>query len=230
MNYTQYVDQLKNLMAVNASNLVEFNIFLPGCISYAEGRIYRELDLLSTLHTDTSSCAQNQRTYDLPSSGGLEFITVQNVNVINPAGTRNPLVAVSLAVVDLLWPAAASNTGVPQLFAMSDNNTIVLGPSPNQNYDIEVRGTKRPASLSVSNTTTPITSYIPDLMIAASMVFASGYMRNFGSQGNNPEMSTSWEGQYQTLKGSAEVEQFRAKFQSQGWYSQKPTPANPPRG
>lgn len=232
-NYTEYVTQLANLMVVDSNNS-QFTTFLPGCIDYAEQRIYRELDLLNTLLTQTGNATSSTREFALPTVTGT-YITVQNVNVFTPFGsgpsngTRNPLIPVSLAVVDLLWPSQTTGTGVPQMFAMKDAATIIFGPAPDQGYTIEIRGTYRPASLSASNTTTLLTNYVPDLFMAASMVYAAGYMRNFGSQADDPKMSQSWENQYQLLFKSAEVEQFRAKFQSQSWSSQKPTPANPQR-
>ncbi len=136
---------------------------------------------------------------------------------------------VSMSVLDLLWPASNANAGTPQMFAMKSSDVIVLGPTPSGAFLIEVRGVKRPAPMTALNPTTFLTEYVPDLLIAASMVFASGFMRNFGGQADDPKMSQSWENQYQLLKASAELEQMRAKFQSQSWYSQKPTPANPNR-
>ena len=102
---------------------------------------------------------------------------------------------------------------------MIDPTTIVFGPSPNASYYVEVIGTIRPEALSVTNTTTAITTYIPDVFMAASMVFASGYMRNFGSQADDPKMAQSWEAQYQTLKASTSAEQARQRFESWGWSS-----------
>jgi hypothetical protein len=231
--YTEYVAQLANLMVVDSSN-AQFITFLPGCIDYSEQRIYRELDLLNTLITSSGTCSATTRELTLPTSSGT-YITVENVNVITPSGTaaasgtRNPVFPVSLAVLDLLWPSSTTAAGLPQMFAMKNSTVIILGPSPDSAYVVEIRGIQRPTALSVGNATTFLTTYVPDLFMAASMVYASGYMRNFGSQGDDPKMSQSWESQYQTLFKSAQVEQFRAKFQSQSWSSQSPTPANPPR-
>jgi hypothetical protein len=238
--YTSYVTQLANLMAVSPTD-TSFVTWLPGCIDYAEQRIYRELDLLATLISDSSGqLTSGQRLLTLPTATGV-FIDVETVAVLSPdgstttTGTRNPLVPVSISVIDLLWPANGANTGTPTMFAMrgTDSTTnspiIIVGPPPDGNYYVEVRGTQRPAPLSVSNPTTVLTTYIPDVFMAASMVYASGFMRNFGAQSDDPRMSQSWESQYQTLIKSAEVEVFRSKFQSQSWSSQKPTPANPAR-
>jgi hypothetical protein len=238
--YNSYVTQLANLMAVSPTD-TSFVTWLPGCIDYAEQRIYRELDLLATLISDSSGqLTTGTRLLTLPTTTGV-FIDIENVAVLSPAGstttngTRTPLVPVSLAVIDLLWPTNNVNTGTPTMFAMrgTDSTTnspvIVVGPPPDGAYYVEIRGTQRPAPLSLTNQTTVLTTYIPDVFMAASMVYASGFMRNFGAQADDPRMSQSWESQYQTLVKSAEVEVFRSKFQSQSWSSQKPTPANPPR-
>ena len=68
------------------------------------------------------------------------------------------------------------------------------------------------------------------VFMAAALVHASGYMKNFGAMSDNPQMAVSWESQYQTLLKSAIVEDARATFQSEGWTSEQPSPvASPPR-
>lgn len=218
MNYSQFVMRLSDALALDKSDY-NFVVEIPAIIDYAEQRIYRELDLLATLITTSSgTTSANVRDFSLPGT----FITVQNVNIVTPAnttvdlGTRNPLMPVSIAVMDLLWPSNVSATGIPSLFAMRDNATLILGPTPDDTYYVQVRGTQRPTPLSSTNPTTILTTYIPDVFLAAAAVYATKY-------------DDKAEAQYQLLKQSAEVEQFRAKFQSQSWSSQKPTPANPTR-
>jgi hypothetical protein len=65
----------------------------------------------------------------------------------------------------------------------------------------------------------------------ASMIFISGYQRNFGRQSDDPQMAQSYETQYMTLLKGATVEEFRKKYQSSGWTSMSPSPvATPGRG
>ena len=89
-----------------------------------------------------------------------------------------------------------------------------------------VVGTIRPNPLSNTNTTTFLTTYLPDAFIAASMIFASGYMRDFGSQSDNPAQAQSWEAQYENLIKSAGAEEVRKKWAGPGWQSMS-TVANP---
>jgi hypothetical protein len=143
---------------------------------------------------------------------------------------RVPLVAVSKEVLYALWgdPTAI---GAPTMYAMVDQWNAIVGPSPDNGYGIEVYGTFRPAPLSNTNETTFLTTYLYDLFFAASMVFTSGWMRNFGAQASDPQMGMSWETQYQALKASANLEEIRKKSWSDSWTSFSPTPvAQPPRG
>lgn len=235
LNYTTYVSQLSNLMVVPSSDS-NFTTFLPGCIDYAEQRIYRDMDLLYTFVTDaTVQLSSGIRNFNLSTVSGT-YITVDQVNVITPAatlssaGTRIPLVPATRDFIDNSYPSQISSyTGVPEYYAMRSNSVITLGPTPDAAYYVETVGTQRPTVLSSANSSTILTQYIPDVFMAASMVFAAGYMRDFGAQSDNPQMSQSWESQYQLLMKSAAVEQFRAKFQSEGWTSKQPNPIATPR-
>jgi len=210
--------------------------FLPGCIDYAEQRIYRELDLQVSRVVDISATVSSGvRNFTLPTSIGT-YLVVEQINIITPAtalssnGTRNPLTPTTKEVLDFSWPNASSNTGVPIYFAPINNTTYVMGPAPDQAYLAEVIGTQRPTPLSASNSSTFLTQNLPDLFIAASMVFASGYMRNFGAQVDDPQMPGSWEGQYTKLMQSANIEELRKRFMGPAWQSMQPSPiATPPR-
>lgn len=209
-----------------------FGAILPTIINYAEQRIYRELDLLSTvLRDDSGSFTPLDRGFTFPQ----HFVTSQQINVITPAatapadGARVPLTPVTKEFLDNVWPSATGAT-VPTYFAMETDQTVIVGPWPDADYRVEVVGTVRPVPLSVTNETTFLSLYLPDLFLAASMVSASGYMRNFGSQSDDPRMAVSWESQYQALKGSADVEEMRKKYAGPAWASMSPKPlASPPQ-
>jgi hypothetical protein len=216
------------------STTTQFQTMLPGLIDYAEQRIYRELDLLSTIVRDSSAAlTANDRNFTLPSAQG-RFVTVQGVNAISPAGTapdsgtRNFLSPKSRDYLDAVWNSSSGAT-IPRCFAMITDQTLIVGPWPDSNYIMEVIGTIRPTALSSGNPTTFLTNYLPDLFIAAGMVFASGYMRNYGSQADTPQMAMSWESQYERLLASANLEQLRKRFASFGWTSHQDVAPAPER-
>ncbi len=234
LTYNDYVTQIATLAVVSPTDSA-FLTILPQMLTYAENRIYRDLDFLST--TQALSGYQfsiGSRSLTIPPS---TFVTLQQINVITPAtvvsantGTRVTLLPTTKEFIDNVYPSSAS-AGVPAYFAMFDQSTILVGPWPDATYSVEVVGTYRPESLSAGNPTTFLSLYLPDLLIMASMIYVSGYQRNFGRANDDPQMAVSYEGQYKTLMQGAMIEEARKKFQSSGWTSMSPSPvATPTRG
>jgi len=234
LTYSTYKTQIATLAVVSETD-PNFLTILPQTITYAENRIYRDLDLLSTVTPNTSySLATGNRNLTVPAS---TFVTIQEVNVILPVGTSNPelgtrvpLLPVTKEYLNTIY-TSLSGASTPQYFAMIDQSNMIVGPWPDNNYTVEIVGTIRPASLSAANTETFISLYLPDLFIMASMIYVSGYQRNFGRQSDDPAMAQSYESQYQALLGPAVVEEARKKFQSGAWSSMSPAvAATPSRG
>lgn len=234
LTYNDYVTQIATLAVVSPTDSA-FLTILPQMLTYAENRIYRDLDFLST--TQALSGYQfsiGSRSLTIPPS---TFVTLQQINVITPAtvvsantGTRVTLLPTTKEFIDNVYPSSAS-AGVPAYFAMFDQSTILVGPWPDATYSVEVVGTYRPESLSAGNPITFLSLYLPDLLIMASMIYVSGYQRNFGRANDDPQMAVSYEGQYKTLMQGAMIEEARKKFQSSGWTSMSPSPvATPTRG
>lgn len=224
LTYTTLTSSLSNLMAISAAD-TNFIGILPEIIDYAELRIQRDLDFLNSVTQDsTQQFVVGSRTITAPSN----FVTIQQVNVLTPvgtvsgdAGTRISLLPVTKEYLDYVWNSSAT-TGVPVLFAMLTNWQIIVGPFPDATYNVEIVGTQRETPLSATNASNYMSTYLPDLYLAAAMIFASGWMRNFGSQADNPQMAQSWETQYNNLLKSSMVEEFRKKFQASAWSSMSP--------
>lgn len=219
-NYTTFVAALANEMP-SSTTAPEFVAVLPTIIDYAEQRIYRELDLLSTVVTDNSgTLTPNARAFTLPQGQG-RFVTITGMSAFTPVGTmtrRNPLAIVSRGYIDFAWPTdTAVGVSVPSVYAMHTDQDVVVGPPPDAAYAMEVIGTIRPAPLAADNPNTFLTDYLPDLFFAAAMVRASAYMRNFGAQADDPKQAMSWETTYQTEFGSADAEEMRKRWQGTTW-------------
>lgn len=235
MNYFTYVQRVASKMDVLQADY-EYSVAIPNAIDYAEQRIYRELDLLATRVTDTSaSFSVNTRTFTLPTSIGA-FLVVEELNAITPStatstsGTRVPLRFTSKQFIDSVYPSATTSSSVPRFAAMLSNTTVLVGPSPDKAYPVEVIGTQRPAPLSSTNSSTYLTAYLPDVFFAASMVFLSNQARQIPGRETASTDSQAWEKEYQQLMASAATEEFRKAYTSQGWTSANPNPvATPPR-
>jgi len=239
LTYSQYVTQIAT-MAVVAETDPAFLTILPQMITYAENRMYRDLDFLFTSGVSTAySLTAGSRTLNVPADT-FEYGTLvvpEQINVLvgssNPdLAERAPLLPTTKEFLDAVYGSGAvANRGLPKYWVPFDDYTFLVGPYPDQNYPVELIGTYRPASLSATNTTTFISLNLPDVMIMASMIYVSAYQRNFGRQSDDPAMAQSYESQYQALLKGAAIEEARKKFEASGWSSQSPSPvATPTRG
>mgnify|MGYP001593512732 CR=1 FL=1 len=232
--YATWVAAIANETVIDPAD-ANFLAQIPSAIDYGEGRLYRELDLLSTVVRDTGTLSTGTRTFTLPQNLG-RFVVTNGFNVITPAGTTNPdsgtrvqLTPCSRDVLDMLWPST-TGASVPALYAPITDQEFIVGPAPDSAYTCEVIGTIRPTPLSASNVTTFLTLYLADLWFAATMIFWTGYQRNWGAMADDPKSAVSWESQYQALFSSANIEENRKKYASWQSGSLQPAPiATPPR-
>lgn len=229
-----YVDQIATMAVVQPTDPAYLTI-LPQMITYAENRMYRDLDFLFTsIATTAYGMTIGSRQISVPSG---TFVVPEQINVLvgssNPdLATRQPLLPTTKEFLDAVYGSGAvSNRGLPKYFCPFDDYTFLVGPYPDQNYSCEIIGTYRPDSLSATNTTTFISLYLPDLFIMASMIYISAYQRNFGRANDDPQMAVTYESQYKALLQSAMMEENRKKFEAAAWSSQSPSPvATPTRG
>lgn len=231
LTYATYKTQIATLAVVEETDPA-FVTILPQMITYAENRICRELDFLFTSKAVTGYAAvQGSRQIVVPEG---TFVVLDQINILTPAGvtnpnvgTRNPCLPATKEFLDAVY-GSSTTTGIPKYFVPFNDNVFLIGPYPDQQYYVEIVGTFRPDSLSASNTTTFISTYLPDVFIMASMIYVSAYQRNFGRQSDDPQMAQSYEAQYQTLLKGAAVEEARKKFEASGWTSQSPSPVATP--
>jgi len=231
LTYSQYVTQIATLAVVEESDPA-FQIILPQMITYAENRMYRDLDFLFTSVSNTSyACTVGSRAINVPTG---TFVVPEQINLITPAGTSNPdngtrvpLLPTTKEFLDAVYGNSQSRA-LPKYFAVFDDYQFLLGPYPDAAYQAEIVGTIRPNSLSAGNPTTFISLYLPDLFIMASMIYVSGYQRNFGRANDEPQMAVTYESQYQTLLKGAMIEENRKKFEAAAWSSQSPSPVATP--
>lgn len=227
MTFDDVVAALMTLNEVPFNNSDEnFIRIIPSMMLYADGRIYRELTFLATTTTQPITLIPFNREIALP----LTVVAMRSINVLTPAGAittnskRKPLERISSEMLDVFWPQSTFRPGVPQKYAVigqqlplvvpqpqTMQHVIRLMPTPDKAYSAEVLGDIRPLPLSEANPQTYLSVTYPELYIAACMVFAAGYQRDFGAQSDDPRMAQSWETQYGALKQGVMLEAGRMR-------------------
>lgn len=235
LTYTTYINEMA-ILAVMPVTDPNFVANLPSMITYAENRISRDLDFLQTQTTlITRMTAIGVQTVTLGADANTpDFVVLQEVNVITPSGTTNPnsgtivpLVPVTKEYLRWVYPSATP-AATPAYFAPLTQAQILLGPWPDAIYTLQTVGTIRFDSLSITTPTTFISTYLPDLMIMASMIYITMYQRNFGKIGDDPDMGVAYESQYKELLAGAAIEEARKRFSAAAWSPMAPATAATP--
>ncbi len=245
MQYADLVNALGYYCQQSGSTAApEFTASLSVFIQNAELRIYRELDFLSTGQQNASlKFTAGSRTLSLAGMTGVLVngfpvfpaypIVVQAVAAIIPsgdtpqAGVRVRFLPATVDFIDNAWPTEGTTSppGFPfAYYAMLDHQTVIVAPTPDQPYTAEITGTWRPAVMSATNPETYLGDYLSDLLFNACMVEATGWMRDYGQQSDDPRFALSWEAKYQEAKKNAMEEEQRRKAQDPGWQPFQPTP------
>lgn len=238
LTYDSYVTQIATMAVVSPTDTA-FVAIIPQMLNYAELRIQRDLDLLASQTTISTTLPAGSATINL---GVNDLLTVQTITV-SVNGSPVPLIPTTKEFIQNVFPDP-TQTGTPQYFGMYGGdylsggnvyNYVIVGPYPDVQYTVNLTGTIRTPSLykfagtSNSNTsTTYISSYYPDMLIMASMVYISAYQRNFGRMSDDPAMAQSYEGQYQVLVRAAMMEESRKRFGGSAWSSMSTPPAATP--
>lgn len=242
MNYT---DNL-NFLAQDAGDPEyavdpNFLIQLPFWIESAENRILRDLDLLSTYVEDaTGRLSQSRRLFPLPTGVGT-FQVLSTIRVVLPGPpivVQPPLEPISREALDAFYPGGGpvGSPSVPKYWAPFDQSQIMVGPPPDQPYQVICYGTQYPASLNTQatlgsgSTGTYISNELPDLFHAAEMWLVCGWQRQFSGMADQADSAVSWENAYQNLLNGTNVLEARRRLASRGWSTAQPEQtATPPQ-
>lgn len=92
---------------------------------------------------------------------------------------------------------------VPEKFVLS----LLFMPAPDRAYMAEIYGGVEPEILSDQNPETLLSRYYAELLIAACMVYMTGYQRDYGAASDDPQRAMSWEAQYKSLRDGVMTEE-----------------------
>lgn len=179
MNYSELLTNVRNYTEVSAdvlSNSV-INVF----ITNTENKIAREVDLDEQRRYATTTCTANNAFIDVSGpEGGFRF--ARSLQIVGSDGTRTYLEQKDETYIDEYAPKRSETTGTgqPKYWANWDAQTLILAPTPNQVYELEMAYVEEPQQLDTSNanSTTWISNNAPEVLLYGVLSEAFSYLKN----------------------------------------------------
>jgi hypothetical protein len=221
-------------------NQPEFTALIPMMLTYAEQRIQRDLELLNTqVMRGPYALVVGSNQLSVPPA---DLMVIQDV-LVSIGGAPTPMNPVSKAYMLTVWPSTSA-PGPPKVVALQGGDAATLGqtgtillfgPPPDLPYQVNCIGESRPPSLATfgdpgeaGTATTWISTWLPDLLVMACMIYVSGYQRDFGRQSDDPQMAQSYEAQYGTLLDGVNKQEFQRRWEADAWTAQAKSPVATP--
>jgi len=148
---------------------------LPRLINLAERRIARELKVEGLINVMTGTLSPGLAVYPKPdrwrSTVSFNFGTGDQNNEYNQLFPR------SYEYVRSYWPDR-SQTDVPLFYAEYDYNNWIIAPTPDAAYPFEVLVYQILPLLDDTNQTNWLTEYAPQVLLYASLLEATPFLKN----------------------------------------------------
>jgi hypothetical protein len=164
MNYSELLDNVRNYTEVTSdvlSNSV-INVF----ITNVENKVDRAIDSDSQRRYATTTCTANNAFLDVSGpEGGFRF--ARGLQLVDSSNNRVWLEQVDTTFIDeySVQRSTTSNTGQPKYWANWDATNLMLAPTPDQVYTIEMWYNETPERLTSSNTTTFLSNNAPEVLL-----------------------------------------------------------------
>jgi len=177
MNYSELLDNVRNYTEVDSNVLSNsvINVF----ITNTENQIDRLLDSDAQRRYATTTCTANNAFLDVSGpEGGFRF--ARGVQLIDSNNNRFWLEQRDTTFMDeySVQRSTTTDTGQPKYWANWDNNTLMLAPTPDQVYTIEMWYNETPERLSNTNTTTFISNNAPEVLLYGVLSETFSYLKN----------------------------------------------------
>lgn len=143
MNYSELVSIVQDYTE-NVFSTTDIDTF----IQQAEQRIYNSVQLPALRKNVTGNTTNNNKYLAAPS----DWLATFSMAVVKANGDYEYLLNKDVNFIRAAYPAP-TDTGTPEYYALFDQNTFILGPTPNSNYTIELHYFYYPESIVTANTT-----------------------------------------------------------------------------
>lgn len=166
MNYSELVSAIEDYTE-NTFATADINIF----IKQAEQRVYNTVQLPALRKNVTGNTTANNKYLTAPS----DWLSTFSMAVINNDGSYTYLLNKDVNFIRAAYPEP-TDTGTPEYYALFDQNSFILGPTPNAAYTIELHYFYYPESIVTANTTW-LGNNFDSVLLYGSLLEAYTYMK-----------------------------------------------------
>ena len=209
MTYAELVQKIRDYTEVSSNVLTES--ITNDIIRDAELRIMRDVDVDANKRYVTAQVISGTRFIDTPQN----TLVIRSAQIVDSDGTSNPDNREFLEWRDSSFMSEFNPTnaqGVPKYYSWWDDDTIVLAPTPDATYTIQLNYILKDPGLSSTNTTTYLSQNFPNGLLYACLVEAFSFLK-----GPN-DLLQLYEGKYKQVVEGFSIEQMgrrrRDEYQS----------------
>jgi hypothetical protein len=174
MTYTELVQKIRDYTEVDANVLT--STIIDGFIENAEFRILRDVDSDNNRRYATANLITSQRYINTPA----DLLIIRSAQIIDSDGSSQPNNRDFLQFRDTSFMSEfnpTEATGVPKYYSLWDEQKIVVAPTPDATYTIQLNYILKDPGLSATNTTTYLSQNFPNGLLYACLVEAYGFLK-----------------------------------------------------
>ncbi len=174
MTYAELLQKIRDYTEVDSNVLTDS--ILNGIIENVEFRILRDVDSDNNRRYATANLITSDRFINRPAG----LLIVRSAQIVDSDGSSEPDNREFLEYRDTSFmsefnPTGA--TGVPKYYSMWDEEKIVVAPTPDATYEIQLNYILKDPGLSATNTTTYLSLNFPDGLLYACLGEAYGFLK-----------------------------------------------------
>ena len=144
MNYASLTTLIQEYVQ---STETSFVANIPTFVQLAEERIYNSVQIPAIRRNQTATLTPSNKYLTLPA----DWLATFSLAVIAADGSQEFLLDKDVNFIRQSYPDP-NDTGVPQYYAIFDQNTLILGPTPASNYQVEMHYYYYPESIVTAGT------------------------------------------------------------------------------
>ena len=169
MTYNELVTKIRDYTEVDSN--VFTSTIINGFIENAEFRILRDVDSDNNRKYATASVIVTQKYFNTPD----DLLIIRSAQVFNTDGTISFLDIRDMTFINEY--NQSNTTGIPKYYANWDENTVIVAPTPDQTYTIQLNYILKPTGLSANTATTYLSQQFPNGLLYACLVEAYGFLK-----------------------------------------------------